>query len=106
MDTIAAPQDNPAITEEEAKRHRHEIGSSSPPPSASLEVLENGLFSNDEKSELTSSNSYGHLNPFISDPATELTEDDIFRMKRLRLGEALTGTENQVNIWIFQSVIL
>uniref|UniRef100_A0A915ED55 TraB domain-containing protein n=1 Tax=Ditylenchus dipsaci TaxID=166011 RepID=A0A915ED55_9BILA len=74
--TFAAPQDNPETTEKEAKRHRQ---------------------------ELSSSNSYGHLNPSITDPATELTEDDIFRMKKLRLADYGAGTENQSAVSVVDS---
>ncbi|KAI1726239.1 traB family domain-containing protein [Ditylenchus destructor] len=104
VSTISAPQDNPDATKEEAKRHRQQIGNhqlESPSQEVASPSVSNGATR--VTSELTSSNSYGHLNPFISDPATELTEDDIFRMKRLRLLDGPPGTENQSAVSVVDS---
>lgn len=104
VSTFAAPQDNPDTTKEEAKRHRQEIGSNqleSPSQEVASPAGSNGT--SKFTAGLTSSNSYGHLNPFISDPTTELTEDDIFRMKRLRLIDGTSGTENQSAVSVVDS---
>jgi len=57
------------------------------------EVVEDNGEENECK--FSTSSSFGQLNPTITDPSTEFTEDDIFRMKSLSFANKRTASELQ-----------
>lgn len=68
MDLTFSPKDYPDTTEQEMLNGNSLIGKEA----------------NLQRGAMSTSDSFSQINSTIMDPATELTEDDIFRMKNLR----------------------